>query len=439
MEVDSGDLHVYKSGGMLQNICVPVGVVLSLILNVVILLGVGNNTNKIDDVVDTGLGGNNALGKYSVNNRKIVIGVDPEWPPYCYTDNSKAVDKGDPSLWEEPQGFLLEVTREACKLQGLDCLFQLYTNYQECWTKDHSIGRYLENGVYDMCLCWTVTPQRTRRILFPNNDARGFTKKPTAGFLVMAKKKDDAKEWKRLKAVFDGDTCNGSTMVQVLQADDRGAWYDDCGDEKIEDKDRTDDILKGKCGKTCADGKIRIGFIKGWATNDQTFNWIKNKYTGQKFDMTRIVVVDEQATKSEGHISTYNHIAQELESGHIDVGFVYDNVLLEMGNQACDICKGHDLWTSGGLAIHEDNGTVQSGLAFAIGGSSGFFRFDQGHVRDAITAGAVKYIADKEKYCTKCLQYWPSEQECNIFCIGCGTDKPSGGTNYCSDKGSKGR
>jgi len=335
--------------------------------------------NKLasDTAASTNLiGEKKILGKYALNNKQIVIGVDPEWPPYCFTDNSKAKANNDPSLWEEPQGFLLDVTREACKLQGLDCLFQLYTNYQECWTAQHSIGRYLENGIYDMCLCWTVTPQRTRRIIFPNNDAIGYTKKPTAGFLVLSKTKtDNAAEWKRLRAVFDGDTCTGTTMVQALNDDGSGgAWYDDCDKDTVAGKDRKDATLKAKCTKTCADGKVRVGIIKGWATNGETFNWIKNAYTGQLFDLSRIVFVDEQSTRSDGHISTYNHIAQELENGHIDIGYVPDNVINEMSNQECTICKGHDLWTSGGLTIHNFGNTVQEKLKFAIGGASGFFQ-----------------------------------------------------------------
>jgi len=303
-------------------------------------------------------------------------------------------------------------------------------------TEKHAVGTNLVNNYYDMCLCWTPVWGRLRRTIWPNNDddnynqglpdgalkrSKGFSNAPTGGFLV---KKDlsDA-EVLRLRARFD----DGCQKQYMLQAEDTKKWYH-CPDNKdISPLD--DSTLSAGCEKECPDGMIRVGFIQGWATNQESFGWIKNRFTNDLFQVDRLDFIDEHAPGgSKEAIKTYNHMAQALERGDIDVGYVYDTVLNDMSNKNCNVCTDIDIWNDGTLKLLESGGIVQKGFLFAAGGPSGFFRPGSTALRDAISTGAENFINKKDKYCPMCRKYFPTKNDCKNHCIGCQSDCESFGT-----------
>lgn len=484
------DLKVYGGGNPKAMVCVALGVVVAIVLNIITLIIVsdkdgykfspddvdvttatsngntsppagasaltldGVSSNKMDQIlslvqqnaaglaslaplpgkVDNLSSGNGALVQSKedlarMDSDQITIGMTTYWPPYCYTDNS------DPEDWESRAGILYEVAAKACEDQGLNCEFA-YNHFLECWTDQHTPGPNLVNRYYDLCLCWTPTPSRIKRTLWMNNDNYVMddgSKVFSQGFSLpptggfLVRSDLSASERSRLRAVFDDD-CNGDFMIQAV---DTKTWYHCLNeDASIPDAtaDQTDALLSDKCERPCPLGKITVGILQGWATTTESFGWIKNKFTGNVFDQKRLIFVG--STKGGDVMKYYNQVAHALEANEIDAAYVYDTVLEDNKNKNCGVCTDTNIWNDNALKFLEWDGVIQRGLLFSAGGPSGFFRPNAKPLRDAISKGATNFINKKEEYCPLCLKYFKTETDCKNHCIGC--------TEYCARDGLQG-
>jgi len=364
----------------------------------------------------------------------IVIGMDGGWPPYC---SQEYVTDPDDERYSKlvPSGFIYEFIKEACDRGNLKCEFPLTGKWWQCWAggestasdesrgfnrndRQDNAGTGLLSGQYDMCTCWVMTQARMGRVQFAINQERGYTKQTLAGLLTLKSKQDDTTEWNRLKLMWQGyaDGCNGATMKQLAD----GIWYDDCSEEAA---------VAGDCGKTCPGGKVRIGYVEGWAMKRVSFDWAVNQYTNDPFGQDRIVWVDEHTHEGKTVTHTdYHHIARALELGHIDMAYTFSDAILAMQGDSCTICDDPNIWDDGGLTYH------QTDIAFASGGVGTFMKYGQGKLAERLNVGVDKLIEDKEWYCTKCMEYWDTYDDCEKTCIGCGSDGNVGvgGTNYCA-------
>lgn len=408
-----GDLRVYSGPSMKPLVCIATGVVLALVINIVVLILVADkDAYKADSASDS---------KYDEDT--IVIGIDGEWPPYCHHTYQPDPDAPDQSKLT-PTGFIYDFIVEACERGGLNCVFPLTGKWHQCWAggapaaadRMENAGTGLISGQYDMCACWVMTISRMARVWFPVNKERGWTKQSMGGMLTLSKHRGTT-QWEKMKMDWPNarDGCVGATMKQL--PDD--SWVDGCDVEEPESA--------ADCAKTCPDGKIKIGYVNGWALKPESFDWILNEYTGSSFDKDRVIWIDEHT--HEGRTVThadYNHIAQALEVGEIDMAYTFSNAISAMQSDNCNICNDKKVWTDGSLTFH------QSKLAYSAGGVGGFMKYGQSKLGERINVGVDKLIDDKEWYCKKCIEYWPTELDCNNSCIGCGDDAPSGGTNYCA-------
>jgi len=354
--------------------------------------------------------------KYDENT--VVIGVDGEWPPYCHHKYVPDPNAPDQAMLA-PSGFIYDFIKEACVRGGLNCVFPLTGKWHQCWAggsgdRQDNAGTGLISGQYDMCACWVMTISRMARVWFPVNEDRGWTKQSMGGFLVLNEKRNTA-EWERLKMTWSNDNCDGATMKQLPNGD----WVDGCS------SDTPTDI--SECAKTCPDGKVRLGYVNGWALKPESFDWVINKWTNTQFDKSRVIWVDEHT--HEGRTVThadYNHIAQALEIGEIDMAYTFSNAISAMQTDDCNVCDDSAIWTDGSLTWH------QVDLAYSAGGVSGFLKYGQSQLGEKINVGVEMVIDDKEWYCNKCIEYWTTTLDCNNSCIGCGDDAPEGGVNYCA-------
>jgi len=350
----------------------------------------------------------------------VVIGTDGEWPPYCHHTYTPDNETGQTKL--SPSGFIYDFAVEACERAGLDCKFPLTGKWDQCWGRENNAGTGLLSDQYDMCLCWVMTPGRMARVLFPLNKDRGWTKQSEGGFLTLSKYEGDdtpymgSTRWDYMKMVWT-DGCNGSSMIQL----DNGDWVDDCTD--------TDPQDDSSCGKKCPQGKIRIGYVNGWALKPESFNWIVNEHTGEAPDMSRVIFIDEH-TDGEGRTSNsdYNHVAKALLNDDIDMAYTFGNAIEAMQTTDCNICTDNEVWRDGSLKFH------QKKLYYSSGGVSAFMKYGKQSLADKLNVGVEDLIADKATYCPMCIKYWKTQRDCEDHCIGCGAtngDGTSTETDYC--------
>lgn len=429
METDAGGVSVIKES-QTPRYMVMLGMVIMLILQIADLTA----------DVSTNIQVNNPSTEKTLTAARddvVVIGINWNWPPYCWATTS-VQDDGAP--WDMPYGFLYEFAVEACDRAGLNCRFTIMGLGQvDCWTGDGQgqVGTALQSGMFDMCLCYTVTPTRLGRALWPTNDEKGWTMPAMGGLLTLkAYQRDDTDFWRILDQNWT-DGCSGAQMIDVgpdrstglgagniksmrrlyRQVCSPGTDSDaDCSDYSSDDYAAT-----GENTKACPQGKIRVGLIKGWALSEASFGWVTNSMgptTGdfaQKFDPSRVVFVDEHHDDS-GALATirnYNHLAKAVEDRTIDVAYTYSNLLESMKSETCAICADSSVWTDNTLTWR------QVDLAFASGGASGFFKMGDVALRDAIDTAGKEIIADTEWYCPKCREFWPQPAGCASHCIGC--------------------
>jgi len=360
----------------------------------------------------------------------IVIGVNWNWPPFCFSETAVKRDDPDLAFWDQPNGFLIDMATEACSRAGLNCRFSIMGVGQvDCWTPHEQVGSALQSGMFDMCLCYTVTPGRLGRSLWPTNPEKGWTMQAMGGLLTL-KEYSNTAFWRVLEMNWS-DGCVGANMIDVGPdrstgiggnvATMRRLYRQACDQGEIDgggcsDYSSSDYEATGTLTKSCPEGKIRVGLIQGWALTIASFGWVENQFTAdRRFDSSRMVFVDEHIDDSGSNaaIKTYNHLAKAVTDKTIDMAYTYENLLEAMGSENCDICVDSNVWQDQTLQFKH------TGLAFSSGGASGFFMQGNVALRDAIDAAGQDIIADQDFYCPLCMQYWPSSFGCRSHCIGC--------------------
>jgi hypothetical protein len=260
------------------------------------------------------------------------------------------------------------------------------------------------------------------RVQFAINKERGYTKQTLAGLMTLSSKESDKAEWDRLKLTWPTslDDCNGATMKMLPD----GRWFDDCSVDVAEDI--TDE---SQCNKACPGGKVKIGYVEGWAMKTESFDWAINSYTNNPFNnlqKDRVMWIDEHTHEGKTVTHTdYHHIARALETGEIDMAYTFSDAILAMQGDKCAACDNPDIW-EGGVKFHQTN------IRFAAGGVGTFMKYGQTKMAERLNVGVDLLIDDKAWYCPKCKEYWSSKADCNAACIGCGDDAPEGGVDYCS-------
>lgn len=412
--IDGEELTVVSGPGKTPIYVIVVGVFLMLVLQIIDLAGSDDNTIISGNKEVGGLGGTKFThGAAAAREDVFVIGVDGEWPPYCHAEITDLPTGNGKQI--SPTGFLYDVASEACKRDGLECRFPLTGKWTECYEDTGRVGTSLLNDHFDMCLCWTVTPSRLGTAIWPTNDERGWTKQAEGGLLVK-------KEYQTDSSIKYGDS--GRSMWDWLSMD----WQDGCDGTQMTLKGtKTADGLRdvweqcdanGLC-RDCIDGKITIGYIKGWALKPPSFTWVTFNIGGRQVTLddsarARVIWIDEH-DPSDGtgktSMTDYAHVAAALSNGQIDAAYTYTNAIAAHLDTACTICTDPTIWQN--LAFKH------SGLFFSSGGASGFFKFGQEAKRDRLGQAVDKLIADKATYCPMCNKYWPSADDCESHCIGC--------------------
>lgn len=435
METTAGsDLNVYGTG---QNnktlLCIVFGVIVAIVMNIVTLVIVSDKDGYKADVTTYGSGSEAALA--AARDDVVVIGVNWNWPPFCFSKTMVNQDDPAKANWEQPNGFLIDVAKEACTRAGLNCRFTIMGVGQvDCWTKDEQVGSALQSGMFDMCLCYTVTPGRLGRSIWPTNKEKGWTMQALGGLLTLKEYREDSAFWQTLEMNWS-DGCNGGSMVDVgpnrntgiggnkdtmrrlyRQPCDQGELNADTEGTICVDYSSDDYEATGTRTKECSQGKIRVGLIQGWALTISSFGWVENAFTDdRKFDSSRMVFVDEHIDDSGSNaaIKTYNHLAKAVTDKTIDMAYTYENLLEAMVSKDCDICVDSDVWNDDTLEFKHN------GLKFSSGGASGFFMQGDVALRDAIDSAAQDIIADQDFYCPLCAKYWDTPFGCKSHCIGC--------------------
>jgi len=372
----------------------------------------------------------------------VVIGVNWNWPPFCYSETGINMNDPDRANWEQPNGFLIDFATEVCRRASLNCRFTIMGVGQvDCWTPNEQVGSALQSGMFDMCLCYTVTPGRLGRSIWPTNPEKGWTMQAMGGLLTL-KSYEGTPFWETMKMNWR-DGCTGANMIDVgpdrstgkggnvltmrrlyrEPCDNTQANGFECIDYSSEDYPST-----GAFTRACPQGMIRIGFIQGWALTKGSFKWIVNTESDNgKFDTSRIVFVDEHIDDAGGNaaIETYNHLAKAVLDQTIDMAYTYENLLEAMvaDRAKCAICTDTDVWIDGKLKF------LHTQLAFSSGGASGFFKQGDVALRDVFDSYGKEIIADQDFYCPLCKQYWGTSFGCKSHCIGC--ENASNPENQC--------